>query len=114
MQITKCICEQKQSNIGKTTTGVPQGSVLGTISFLIYMDDLPQTCQSDIKITLFASINKSGKGNCNMQTDVDRNCDWFNYNKLSLNPSKCETMSFGKHYQKKTVQNEVFTQKNML
>ena len=42
-----------------------------------------------------------------MQNDLDKFCDWFKYNKMSLSTSKCETMSFGYNYQNTlTVQNE--------
>ena len=62
-------------------------------------------------MALFAddtSIIKSGKTNCNMQNDLDKICDWFNNNKMSLNTSKCETMSFGNNDQNTlTVQNEI-------
>ena len=99
-----------RSDIAKITTGVPQGSVLGPFLFLVYINDLPQILGNDNKMALFAddaSIIKSEKTNCNMQNDLDKICDWFNYNKMSLNTSKCETMSFGNNYQNTlTVQNE--------
>ena len=98
------------SDIAKITTGVPQWSVLGLFLFLVYINDLPQILENDNKMALFAddtSIIKSGKTNCNMQNDLDKICDWFNYDKRSLNTSKCETMSFGNNYQNTlTVQNE--------
>ena len=90
------------SDIAKSTTGVPQGSVLGPSLFLVYIDDLAQILENDNKMALFAddtSIMKSGKTNCNMQNDLDKICDWFIYNKMSLNTSKCGTMSFGNNYQ---------------
>ena len=102
-----------RSNIAEIVTGVPQGSVLGSFLFLVYINDFPQTVQSDNKIALFAddkSIMKTGKGNCNMQSGLDKICDWFNYNKLSINTTKCETMSFGSNYQNTlTVHNEVIS-----
>ena len=43
-----------------------------------------------------------------MQSDLDKICDWFKYNKLSINTTKCETVSFGSNYQYTlTVHNEV-------
>ena len=99
-----------RSDIAKITTGVPQGSVLGPFLFFVYINELPQILENDNKMALFAdetSIIKSGKRNCNMQKDLDKSCDWFNHNKMSLNISKCETMSFGYNYQNTlTVQNE--------
>ena len=60
-------------------------------------------------MALFAndtSMIKSGKTNCNIQNDLYKICDWFNH-KISLNTSKCETMSFGNNYQNTiTVQKE--------
>ena len=53
-------------------------------------------------MALFAddtSIIKSGKTYCNMQNDLDKICDRFNYNKMSLKTSKRETMSFGNNFQ---------------
>ena len=91
----------------------PKGQFSVLFLFLVYINDFPQTFQNDNKIALFAddtSIIKTAKGSCNMQNDLDKICDWFNYNKLSINTTKCETMSFGSNYQNSlTVHNEVIS-----
>ena len=74
----------KSDNV-EINRGVPQGSVIGHIPFLYYINDLPNI-SSDIKDILFADdTNQISTLKTNIQLFIDELIIWLNIIKLSLN-----------------------------
>ena len=80
--------------------GVPQGSCLGPLLFLIYCNDLPLnlTTSKSILFADDATIYRSHANLCYLkwclETDLNLLLDWFYANKLTLNLSKSVCMLF--------------------
>ncbi len=77
-------------------SGVPQGSVLGLILFVIYVNDLPDLLQGDV--LLFADYVKliSARANFDdLQHDLCTAWDWALTWDLPLNEKKCGQTSIG-------------------
>ena len=80
-------------------SGVPQGSILGPLLFLIYINDLPSAISSS-NLLLFADDAKCYKTIHNpldrrlLQSDLDLLTDWSHANHLVFKTSKCNLVSF--------------------
>ena len=99
---TQCvIINNISSKEGRVTSGIPQGSVLGPLLFVIYINDLPDCVDKFTLVFLFADDTKlfrqikSSADVLILQSDIERLCEWSNKWLLRFHPDKCVAMHIG-------------------
>ena len=98
---TQCIAyDDKQSPCLNITCGVPQGSILGPLLFLIYVNDFSKasTVLSEVMFADDTNLFLSHKNIETLFKEVNRELGnvtvWFKANKLSLNVNKTKWSLF--------------------
>jgi Reverse transcriptase (RNA-dependent DNA polymerase)/Endonuclease-reverse transcriptase len=91
--------DQDLSTSREVLSGVPQGSVLGPILFILYTSDLPNCAQ--MEISLYADDTKIYSnpldGSQQLQTDLNNIFQWTKDWLLTLNINKCNVLHIGKN-----------------
>jgi len=83
-------------------SGIPQGTILGPILFIIYINDLPDVCKQFINVYLFADDVKLYKlvitdnDHRVLQKGLNTFQEWSDRWLLRLNINKCKIVFYGR------------------
>ena len=103
LQERKQLCKVNSisSSINAISCGVPHGSCLGPLLFLVYINDLT-FCQDKGKVNMYAddtAITHSSRCHSKLQDDLNQDLvnlqNWLHGNRLSLNVVKTQSLIIG-------------------
>ena len=84
------------------SSGIPQGSVMGPVLFVLYINDLPDSLKHDSEVYLYADDTKvfhkiKTENDCKiLQKDIEQIQKWADTWMLTFHPDKCKRMRIGK------------------
>ena len=102
----KIRCDDTESSLFHLRIGVPQGSILGPLLFILYVKDLPEAT-ANLTMTLYADdtalIQLSQSNLSQLVLGMKQTIDWLDRNKLTMKFDKTFLFSFQKRVETKAI-----------
>lgn len=95
----RVIFQNSNSNLVRITCGVPQGTALSPLLFIIYINDLFNYNFSSNLLAYADDIKIIDNRDTNLQQDLDMLSRWCTPYKMDINFKKCTVLNFGKNNQ---------------
>ena len=82
----------------KVNSGVPQGSIVGPLLFVLFIDDISENISPGTNIALYADDTKiwreihTYQDNIILQQDITTLHNWASTNKMKFHPDKCHVL----------------------
>ena len=98
-QLQRDVIDGTTSQWAPVTSGVPQGSLLGPLLFIIFINDLPDAAIGDVFTSLYADDTKIYRNintidDCmSMLKTLTNMHTWTRHNNIRFNASKCKALT---------------------
>ena len=96
----QCVAKENSASSDKQVlSGVPQGSILGPLLFVLFINDLPRGLSTGTNSALYADDTKISRHILSdadvyiLQKDIDYLYDWSIKNQMNFHPDKCKVLT---------------------